>query len=218
MAAAALELRLFSRTPPGAYGAANERGLELIEELAGEYLIETRLGAGARTTPDVASESDRSKVEVEVTAALDAGLPASFVEDVPLPYPTHGAVRFDDQAEFQPYEFLMRLADALDRRGSQAVRAHARAGCTMARSAGVETDRGTISAGHAVVANHPAVHRPACCLARMHPERSYCLAARIGGAPPNGMSTSALVAHALDPLPPGGGRGAADRRRRGSSS
>jgi glycine/D-amino acid oxidase-like deaminating enzyme/nitrite reductase/ring-hydroxylating ferredoxin subunit len=173
-----------------AYGAANERGIELIEHLAGEHSIQCDWRRRSSYTY-ATSEKDRSKVEAEVAAALDAGLPASFVEDVPLPYPTHGAVRFDDQAEFQPYEFLMRLADALVAGGARlfertrALQLHDGAPCR------VETDRGTISAGQAVVANHFPFTDRALLFARMHPERSYCLAARIDGQPPNGMFISA---------------------------
>ena len=180
----------FGEDAAHAYGAANERGIELIEQLAGEHSIECDWRRRANYTY-AASDGDRSKVEDEATAALEAGLPASFVEDVPLPYPTHGAVRFDDQAEFQPYKFLMRLADALIAGGARlfertrALRLHDGAPCR------VETDRGTISAGHAVVANHFPFTDRALFFARMHPERSYCLAARIEGPPPNGMFISA---------------------------
>src|SRR5918995_7182472 len=46
-----------------------------------------------------ASRLQREPVQREASAARKAGLPSTFVEaaDVPLPFPTHGAMRFDDQ-------------------------------------------------------------------------------------------------------------------------
>jgi glycine/D-amino acid oxidase-like deaminating enzyme len=173
-----------------AYGQANERGLELIEQLAGEHAIECDWRRRPNYTYAAGGE-DRAQVEQEAEAAAAVGLPATFVEDVPLPYPTHGAVRFDDQAEFQPYEFLMRLADALVAGGcrvherTRALRVHDGAPCR------VETDRGTITADSVVVATHFPFTDRALFFARQHPERSYCLAVRIDGAPPNGMFISA---------------------------
>jgi glycine/D-amino acid oxidase-like deaminating enzyme/nitrite reductase/ring-hydroxylating ferredoxin subunit len=173
-----------------AYGAANERGIELIEQLAREHAID----CDWRRKPNytyAADAADRAKVEEEAEAAAAVGLPAGFVEDVPLPYPTHGAVRFDDQAEFQPYEFLLRMADALMAGGcrvyerTRALRVHDGAPCR------VDTDRGTISADSVVVATHFPFTDRALFFARQHPERSYCLAARIDGAAPNGMFISA---------------------------
>ena len=46
--------------------------------------------------------------------ALGLGLPASFVEDVDLPFRMAGAVRFEEQAEFHPVKYLEGLAAALD--------------------------------------------------------------------------------------------------------
>ena len=172
------------------YGAANERGIELIEQLAAEHSVECDWRRRANYTY-AASDGDRSKVEAEARAAVEAGLPASFVEDVPLPYPTHGAVRFDDQAEFQPYAFMTGVAAALADGGcrihedTRAISLHDGSPCR------VETNRGMITAGHAVVANHFPFTDRALFFARQHPERSYAVTARIDGATPNGMFISA---------------------------
>jgi glycine/D-amino acid oxidase-like deaminating enzyme/nitrite reductase/ring-hydroxylating ferredoxin subunit len=186
-----------------AYGQANEHGIELIEQLAREHAID----CDWRRKPNytyAAGDGDRRQVEQEAEAAAAVGLPATFVEDVPLPYPTHGAVRFDDQAEFQPYEFVMRLADALVADGcrvyerTRALHVHDGAPCR------VETDRGAISADSVVVATHFPFTDRALFFARQHPERSYCLALRIEGAVPNGMFISAssptrsIRAHPVD--------------------
>ena len=45
--------------------------------------------------------------------ARELGLPASYVEELDLPFPVAGAVRFDEQAEFHPVRYLDGLAAAL---------------------------------------------------------------------------------------------------------
>src|SRR5438876_4635673 len=42
----------------------------------------------------------RDRLRREAAVAAECGLPASFVDDVDLPYPTAGAVRFTGQAQF----------------------------------------------------------------------------------------------------------------------
>jgi Rieske Fe-S protein len=55
----------------------------------------------------------------------------------------------------------------------------------------VETDRGTLTADHVVVATHFPFTDRALFFARQTPERSYCLAVRIAEPAPNGMFISA---------------------------
>ena len=55
--------------------------------------------------------------------ARELGLPASYVDELDLPYPVAGAVRFDDQAEFHPVKYVDGIAAALRGPGP---RGHAR--------------------------------------------------------------------------------------------
>lgn len=162
-----------------AYGEANEWGLRWIAERGIECAL--------RRKPNytyAASSDDRADIEAEADAARAAGLPAEFVEDVPLPYPTAGAVRFDDQAEFHPVDFAYGLARELPR-------IHEHTHAVALREGQVDTNRGTIAAEHVVVATHFPFPDRALLFARMHPERSYCVAAPLHGPPPDGMFISA---------------------------
>jgi glycine/D-amino acid oxidase-like deaminating enzyme/nitrite reductase/ring-hydroxylating ferredoxin subunit len=172
------------------YGEANEAGLARIAGLVEELGIRCDFRRRPNYTY-AASEDDRSKVEEEVEAAAAAGLPASFVEDVPLPFPTAGAIRFEDQAELQPTTFLVGVAEELAGEGgrifeqTRALRLRDGAPCR------VETTGGTITAEHVVVATHFPFPDRGLFFARMHPERSYCVAARGGGPRVEGMFISA---------------------------
>ena len=133
----------------------------------------------------------RRLLEREAGAAADAGLPATFVESTPLPYDVHGAVRFDDQAEFDPRAYVAGLARLLVEAGGE-VFEHTRAHQVHeGEPCRVETERGTVTAGDVVVATLiPFLDRGGF-FARAFPNRSYVVTARIAGPPPDGMFINA---------------------------
>ena len=83
------------------YGEANEAGIARVFELADELGIECDLARKPNYTySEDAAELDELREEARLAAEL--GLPASYVEELDLPFGVAGAVRFDDQAEFHP--------------------------------------------------------------------------------------------------------------------
>src|SRR5215218_3632798 len=87
------------------YGAANEAGIARVFELAEELGIDCDL----RRKPNYTyteSAADLDDVRAEALVAGELGLPASYVEELALPFPVAGAVRFEDQAEFHPLRYL----------------------------------------------------------------------------------------------------------------
>jgi glycine/D-amino acid oxidase-like deaminating enzyme/nitrite reductase/ring-hydroxylating ferredoxin subunit len=133
----------------------------------------------------------RRLLEREADAAAEAGLPATLVERAPLPYDTHGAVRFDDQAEFDPRAYVAGLARLLVEAGGEVfeqTRAHQ---VHEGEPCRVATDRGTLTADDVVVATLiPFLDRGGF-FARAFPSRSYAVTARIAGPPPDGMFINA---------------------------
>lgn len=133
----------------------------------------------------------RPLLEREAEAAAQAGLPASFTETTPLPFDVHGAVRFDDQAEFDSHAYTAGLARLLVEAGGEVfeqTRAHQ---VHEGDSCRVETERGTLHAGHVVVATlMPFLDRGGF-FARAYANRSYVVTARIAGEPPDGMFINA---------------------------
>jgi glycine/D-amino acid oxidase-like deaminating enzyme/nitrite reductase/ring-hydroxylating ferredoxin subunit len=137
------------------------------------------------------SRFQRSLVEREASAARDAGLPATLVDGVELPFETRGAVRFDDQAEFDAAGYVFGLARLLEEAGgeiyeqTQAKHVHGGEPCR------VETDRAEIAADHVVVATlMPFLDRGGL-FARAFPSRSYVVTARTSGRPLEGMYINA---------------------------
>jgi glycine/D-amino acid oxidase-like deaminating enzyme/nitrite reductase/ring-hydroxylating ferredoxin subunit len=172
------------------YGAANEAGLRHIAATAGRLGIDCELRRRPNYT--YASSADElGQIEDEVEAARRAGLPARYVDDVPLPFHTAGAVRLDDQAEFHPLEYLAGLADWLHDRGCRIFEHTVATGVTDGAPATVETKRGKVRADHVVVATHFPFLDRGLFFARVHPERSYAVAGPARGPVPDGMFLSA---------------------------
>ena len=59
------------------------------------------------------STSDRTLLEKELAAVQSLGYPAQWEETLPLPFPTVGAVTFDNQGQFHPLKYLNHISKDL---------------------------------------------------------------------------------------------------------
>jgi glycine/D-amino acid oxidase-like deaminating enzyme/nitrite reductase/ring-hydroxylating ferredoxin subunit len=172
------------------YGQANEAALAWIAERVRNDGIDCDF----RRQPSyayVSSDSEREQVEDEARAAIAAGLPATLTDSTPLPYPVAAAVRFDDQAEFHPRKYLLALAARVTDAGAEVYeRSHAVEVDADGDGVAVKAPGGRVTADHAVVASHYPFLDRSLSFARVHPQRSYAIACRISGAPPDGMHIS----------------------------
>ena len=175
-----LRLRLtLGRAAAETYGAANEAAKERIAAF-----VEEGIDCDFRRRPAylyATSRVERFLVEREARAAAEAGLPATFLNEAPLPFETRGAVRFDAQAEFHPYRYLTGLARLLEEAGgrlferTRAVQVHEGAPCRA------EAESGDVLADHVVVATLIPFLDRGFFFARAFPSRSYAVSARIEG-------------------------------------
>jgi glycine/D-amino acid oxidase-like deaminating enzyme len=166
------------------YGEANEAGVARVFELADELGIDCDLARKPNYTySEDAAEVDELREEARLAAEL--GLPASYVDELDLPFGVAGAVRFDDQAEFNPVKYVDGLAAALGGPVHEGTRV------TGLGSGGVSTAVGhSVRARHVVVATHLSFLDRGLYFARCHPERSYVVAGHVAGAVPAGMYLS----------------------------
>ena len=182
--------RLRSRFgPDGArtYGQVNEQALRwIVERVAAEGIdCDLRRQPAYAYVPE--GESAR-EVEAEHAAAAEAGLPATLVGEGPLPYPIERAVRFGDQAEFHVRKYLLALAERLERAGGRIFERSPATGLGFdGAPVSIPTPGGTVLAERAVIATHYPYLDRSLSFARVHAERSYAIACRIEGAPPEGM-------------------------------
>lgn len=183
-----------------AYGAAMEAAKEQVASFVGEGIdcdLRRRPAYVYATHP-----GERAVLEDETRAAQQSGLPAAMDDDVPLPFPTAGGMRFDNQVELHPYKYLLGLADRFVSAGGEifentrAVHVAESDGCT------VHTANGTVRARHVVVATlMPFLDRGGF-FARAYPSRSYVVTARIRGEPPQAMLIKVLApVHSIRSVP-----------------
>jgi glycine/D-amino acid oxidase-like deaminating enzyme/nitrite reductase/ring-hydroxylating ferredoxin subunit len=172
------------------YAEASVAAVDKVSELAAAEGVECDAERRPAFTY-AADEGERDSVEAELEAAKRAGLPVERVGGPDLPYPVAGAVRLDLQLQFHPVKYARGLAAAVEGDGSfvfEDTRARAVEGGNPCR---VRTTRGTIVAGQVVVATHYPMLDRGLYFARLKAERSYCIAARIRGPLPEGMSINA---------------------------
>lgn len=112
---------------------------------------------------------DGPQLEEEANAAKSLGINAEFVFKTELPFPVAEAVKFHDQAQFNPLEFLKAISHDLNIfEGTRVIKVE---------DNHIFTDQGTVTAKYIVFASHfPFINMPGFYFARMHQERSYVLA------------------------------------------
>lgn len=115
------------------------------------------------------SPTDRGTLESELEALQSLRFPAEYVPQLPLPFPTVGAVKFSGQGQFHPLKFLNALTDGLLIYENTPVR--------EIRNQYAVTDHGLIFADSFVVATHfPFLNRHGSYFMKLYQSRSYVLA------------------------------------------
>lgn len=142
--------RHYSREEAKLVADASRASLEKIAELVQRYGIDCHF----KRVPGYLYTEKRkyvAELKSEAAAAREAGLDAQYVNDVPLPFDTRGAVLWPDQARFHPREYLAALARHAAAAGVQ-IFEHSFA--TMVDSGVVETERGKVTADAVFMATH----------------------------------------------------------------
>ncbi len=168
------------------YADANEAAIDEVERRVDDWDIDCDFQRTPAYTY-ASSAADIDTIRDEVDAARRVGLPASYVDDTPLPFDVAGAVRFDEQAAFHPRKYLLAVAESIPGDDSYIFEETRVLEIDPGSPCHVETDRGDVVADDVVVATHFPVLDRAGYFARMHPHRAYLLAARVEETPLEGM-------------------------------
>jgi glycine/D-amino acid oxidase-like deaminating enzyme/nitrite reductase/ring-hydroxylating ferredoxin subunit len=172
-----------------AYAAANLAGRERIVQLAEELSIPCDISRGPHYVyADAEQDIERLRAEAELAARL--GLPATYVDEVPLPVPALAGVRFDDEVQFHPTAYLAGLAAAVVGDGWHVFQ-HARAtGVSDGEPCVVHTEAGDLRAERVVVATQYPILDRGGQFARLGVNREYAVAGVLPAGTPGGMTLS----------------------------
>ena len=117
----------------------------------------------------VYSLDDRKKLDRELEALDKLGFRAEFAADIPLPFPTAGAIKFPCQAQFHPLKFLSAI--------SKNLRIFEHTKVLELGPGKAITDGGNISACKIIVATHfPLLNKHGGYFLKLYQHRSYVLA------------------------------------------
>ena len=151
-----------------AYWEVNEKAIREYRDLA------RSVPCDFETKDNHIYSADSTKPLEKEMAALDRlGIPAQLVRELALPFTTAGAIRFQDQAQFNPLKLVSGIAGNLNIYENTPAKAFE--GNT------VLTDRGKIAASQIVVATHfPILNKHGSYFLKLYQQRSYVLALEKG--------------------------------------
>ncbi|EIW6614276.1 FAD-dependent oxidoreductase [Clostridium perfringens] len=148
------------------YAKANELAIKKYKEIIEDRRIDCDF---EEKSAYVYSLNEVDVLKEEVEAAKNLGIDAEFVQEVNLPFKINGAVKFNNQAQFNPLKFLRGISNEL------VIYENTRA--LEIKENLVVTSGGNITANNIVVATHyPIMNAPGYYFMKMHQERSYVLA------------------------------------------
>lgn len=117
----------------------------------------------------VYSLDNHQKLEKELDALRQIGFSAQYTEELLLPFSVAGAVKFENQAQFHPLQFLTKITDGLHIYEHTPVR-------ELAKNTAI-TPHARITASKIIVATHfPILNKHGSYFLKMYQHRSYVIA------------------------------------------
>lgn len=159
-------IKQFGAQKAGQYANANQNALEQFASMITKQNIDCDF---ERKDAYVYSLTDDKPLLEEQKAAASLGLPSVFVNSVNLPFEVKRAVKFTNQAQFNPLKFIKSISENLKIYENTPVKSVG--GNTVITDGGYK-----VSAENIVFATHfPIINFPGFYFARMHQERSYAV-------------------------------------------
>ncbi|MCE5222114.1 MAG: FAD-dependent oxidoreductase [Clostridium sp.] len=150
------------------YSKANELAIEKYKEIIDKENIDCDF---ERKDAYVYSLDNTESLEDEYIAVKKLGIDAELVDEVNLPFKVKGALKFKNQAQFNPLKFLRTISEKLT------IYENTTALDITEEISVVTKDDIKIKANKIIVATHyPFLNTPGYYFLRMHQERSYVLA------------------------------------------
>ena len=175
--------RHYSKEEARLVADASRASLEKIADFVRRYSIDCRF----RRVPGYLYTEKRkyvAELKNEASAAREAGLDAQWVNEVPLPFETRGAVLWPEQAQFHPREYLAALAKHAAAAGAQIFE---QTFAAKVDAGLVETEHGRITADHVCMATNVPIGGFTHVHTKAAAYRSYAIAFEETGSHPDGL-------------------------------
>ncbi|MFF1820725.1 FAD-dependent oxidoreductase [Kribbella sp. NPDC058245] len=192
----------------GQYAAANQAGVERVAQLVDRFAIDCEF----TRTPAFVYATDDTDLRQEADVAAKLGLPAHYADpaELGLPLTATGLVRFDDQVQLHPSQYLAGLARAFTQAGGR-IFENTRVTALTADGDDItaETEPGAVvRAEQAIVATLLPIGILGGYFARTRPQQSHGIAVRLPVPAPAGLAISANgPTRSTRPWPGGGPNG-----------
>ena len=178
------------------YAQSNEEAIQLITKIIKEENIDCDFRPQSAY---IYTQLDEyvAQIKNEVQAAQNLGINASYIENLPLPFPIKAAVKFHGQAEFHPRKYLLSLAEHIPGNGGYIFENTKAVGIETEGEKGdkyfIVTENGKkINASKIIIASHyPFSNLRGLYVSRIYQERSYIVAIKAKSKFPDGMYISA---------------------------
>lgn len=177
------------------YLEANEEAIQNIEKIVKDEAIDCEFERQDSYVYTLKPE-DILKIKKEVEAVNSLGFPAKFVTDVELPFRTLGAIKFPNQAQFNPCKYVNGLVNAILKTGNVSIYENTKV--VDIKSSKIEDDNEeiqediklndkngytviteddeTVNAKYVVLATHyPIINIPGYYFLKMYQEMSYLI-------------------------------------------
>ncbi|KXG77683.1 FAD-dependent oxidoreductase [Thermotalea metallivorans] len=174
------------------YAKANETAIRFIADLIQEKQIDCDF-SWQPSYVYTQSEQYVEKIAKEAEVASGLGIRASYLEELPLPFPVKAAVRFDNQAQFHPRKYLLALSKEIPGQDSYIFEQTRAMDIQPGNPSIILTNRKKkVTAQKVIIASHyPFYDRRGLYFARIFTDRAYVLAAKIKEHFPGGMYINA---------------------------
>jgi len=177
-------LKKFGNAKARIYADANQQAIEEFAAIIKELGIDCDFKRMPAYTYSI-NEEGIGPIKAEVKAAKSLGLPVSYTNQLSLPYPVAGAIKYENQAQFHPRKFLLALADWMAQNG---VKIYEKTRVVkIDKDKTIQTNKGKVSADKIIVASNYPVFDPNSYFARLSARQSFSLAVELDGPVPQGM-------------------------------
>lgn len=167
-------LKKFGSEKAKLYWQANRDGVTALKELAQNADCDLEMQSSYLYARDSVE-----KLETEMAACEQLGIPVQWENTLQLPFPVTGALRFSDQAQFHPLKLAAYMAKSL------LIYENTKALSFIGNR--VQTPNGMITARRIIVATHfPMLNKHGAYFLKLYQQRSYVVALK-NAQQPEGM-------------------------------